>query len=67
MTAHETGDLHRSIWLWCVPLPLLIQLGARQLDSEGEFFSQWIESESGLIENATALLLIPLSMQAPNY
>ena len=59
MNAGKPRDLPRSIWLWCVPLPLLIHLGARQMDVRGDFFSVWIESESGLIENATALLLIP--------
>ena len=51
-------DLPRVAWLWCIPIPLLIQLGAWQLDNEGKFFSRWIESEAGLIENATAILLI---------
>jgi len=62
----ETGtcDLHRSIWLWCVPVPLLIQLGSFQLDKKGEFFAKWIESESGFIENATALILIPAAFFA---
>ena len=60
----ETHDLHRSIWLWCVPLPLLIHLGSWQLDTTGEFFPKWIESESGLIENATALVLIPAAIFA---
>ncbi len=64
MIARETADLHRSVWLWCIPLPLLIQLGARQLCPQGEFFSKWIESESGLIENLTAVLLIPATIFA---
>jgi len=64
MTAAETGDLHRSIWLWGIPLPLLIHLSARQLDRRGEFFARWIESESGVIENATALVLIPATILA---
>jgi len=64
MIAGKPEDLHRSIWLWCVPLPLLIQLGARQLDSQGDFFSKWIDSESGFIENATAVLLIPATIVA---
>ena len=59
MSEATTHDLHRSIWLWCVPLPLLIQLSAWQLDKHGDFFARWIESESGLVENATAILLIP--------
>jgi hypothetical protein len=62
--AAGTRDLHRSIWLWCIPLPLLIHLGTWQLDKTGEFFSTWIESESGLIENATALVLIPAAIFA---
>jgi len=64
MTETHTRDLHESIWLWCIPLPLLIHLGAWQLDYQGEFFAKWIESESGLIENTTALLLIPASIFA---
>ena len=64
MTQAEARDLHRAIWLWCVPLPLLIHLGAYQLDTGGEFFARWIESESGLIENATALVLIPATIFA---
>ena len=58
MTKVEMRDLPRAAWLWCIPIPLLIQLGAWQLDNEGKFFARWIESEAGLIENATAILLI---------
>ena len=64
MSETTTHDLHRSIWLWCVPVPLLIHLGAWQVDGRGEFFARWIESESGLIENATAILLIPATIFA---
>lgn len=64
MNGGDARDLHRSIWLWCVPLPLLIHLGARQLDTQGDFFAKWIESESGFIENATALILIPATIIA---
>ncbi len=64
MSEAATRDLHPSIWLWCVPLPLLIHLGAWQLDDHGDFFARWIESESGLIENATAILLIPATIFA---
>lgn len=64
MKTGETRDLHRAIWLWCVPLPLLIQLSARQFDTRGDVFARWIESESGLIENATALVLIPAAIFA---
>ena len=38
MSPSEARDLHPSIWLWCVPLPLLIQLGAKQIDKDGDFF-----------------------------
>lgn len=64
MSELRSNDLHRSIWLWCVPVPLLIHLGAWQLDRQGDFFAKWIESESGLIENTTALLLIPAAIFA---
>ena len=64
MKVDKPRDLHPSIWLWCVPLPLLLHLGIHQLDASGDYFSVWIESESGLIENATALLLIPATIFA---
>lgn len=59
MTDNTVRDLPRRVWLWFIPLPLIVQLGVHHLDSSGSFFSRWIESESGLIENATALLLVP--------
>jgi hypothetical protein len=64
MSVSDVRDLPRSIWLWCVPLPLLIHLSMRQLDTKGDIFAKWIESESGFIENATALLLIPATIFA---
>ncbi len=64
MVRSEPRDLHPLIWLWSLPLPLLIHLSARQLDPDNRFFSVWIESESGVIENATALLLLPATVLA---
>ncbi|MGR9089689.1 MAG: hypothetical protein ACU85U_03800 [Gammaproteobacteria bacterium] len=64
MGRSEVRDLHPLIWLWSIPVPLLIHLSARQLDPDNRFFSTWIESESGLIENATALLLLPATALA---
>ncbi len=58
MTKAKVHDVPKAVWLWCVPIPLLIQLGVWQVDNEGKFFSRWIESEAGLIENATAISLI---------
>lgn len=59
MVRSDPRDLHPLIWLWSIPLPFVIHLSTRQLDPGNRFFSVWIESESGLIENATALLLLP--------
>lgn len=59
MPRHKSDDLPKWIWLWCMPVPLIIHLAARYLDSDGEFFARMIESESGIIENGTALILIP--------
>jgi hypothetical protein len=59
MARVKAFDLPRWIYLWCIPLPLVIQLVAGVVDRHGEFFVRWIESESGLIENGTALLLFP--------
>lgn len=64
MVRSEPGDLHPVIWLWSIPLPLVIHLCARQLDPGDRFFSVWIESESGLIENTTVLLLLPATVLA---
>jgi len=64
MTRPDPRDLHPLIWLWSIPLPLVIHLSARQIDSDNRFFPTWIESESGLIENATALLLLPATVLA---
>jgi hypothetical protein len=59
MAKTAAGELPRVLWLWVMPLPIMIHLGARYLDPDDRFFSRWIESESGLIENATAILLLP--------
>ena len=64
MNRPDPRDLHPLIWLWSIPLPLVIHLSARQIDSDNRFFPTWIESESGLIENATALLLLPATVLA---
>lgn len=59
MTKTTDHDLPTVLWLWVMPLPIMIQLVAHQLDPDDRFFSRWIESESGIIENATAILLLP--------
>jgi hypothetical protein len=64
MNRPDPRDLHPLIWLWSIPLPLVIHLSARQIDSDNRFFPTWIESESGLIENATAVLLLPATVLA---
>ncbi len=64
MLRSDPRDLHPLIWLWSIPLPFVIHLSTRQLDPDKHFFSVWIESESGLIENATALLLLPATVLA---
>jgi len=64
MAGSNVRDLNPLIWLWSLPLPLLIHLTTRQLDPENRFFSTWIESESGFIENATTLLLLPATVFA---
>jgi hypothetical protein len=59
MILNRAAELPRYVWLWGLPLPFIVHLTANQLDSTGDFFVRWIESESGVIENGTALLLIP--------
>ncbi|MFT4580771.1 MAG: hypothetical protein ACI915_002098 [Gammaproteobacteria bacterium] len=58
-TSPSNADLPRALWLWALPVPLIAHLCARQFDPQDVIFSRWIESEAGLIENATALLLLP--------
>lgn len=62
MTRAEISDLNPAIWLWSIPLPLMIHVATRHIDPEDRFFSTWIESEAGFIENATTLLLIPATV-----
>jgi hypothetical protein len=50
--------------LWSIPLPLIAQLVGYQIDRDGGFYATWIESESGFIENGTALLLLPAGLFA---
>ncbi len=64
MSRTDVSGLHPLIWLWSIPVPLIVHLSARQLDPDNRYFSTWIESESGLIENATALLLLPATVLA---
>ena len=57
----ESGlrELPRLIWLWAIPLPIVVQLATHYFDTRDRYYSRWIESESGIIENATAILLLP--------
>lgn len=66
MHATERGRavLPRAAWLWLIPLPLLVHIGAAMFDPNGEFFTRWIESESGIIENGTAIALLPATVMA---
>ncbi|MFT4561645.1 MAG: hypothetical protein ACI9BW_001386 [Gammaproteobacteria bacterium] len=57
--ATSRSDLARGWWLWAIPVPLIIHICVRQFDSQDVIFSRWIESEAGIVENATALLLLP--------
>ena len=60
----ETRELPSLVWKWCLPIPLLVHLVAKQWDRDGTFFRRWIESESGFIENATVFALIPAAILA---
>lgn len=51
-----------SPWMWLLALPFVVHLSAGLLDSERVFFNRWIESELGLIENLTVLVLIPATI-----
>ena len=57
-------ELPRLIWLWAIPLPIVVQLATHYFDTGDRYYSRWIESESGIIENATARLLLPAAYYA---
>ncbi|MBL4666691.1 MAG: hypothetical protein JKY04_04885, partial [Sneathiella sp.] len=50
-------ELPKWLWLWCVPLVLIVQLSIRALFPE--FATNYLSGELGLIENATVVVLIP--------
>ncbi|MDA0820930.1 MAG: hypothetical protein O3C28_00720 [Proteobacteria bacterium] len=58
-TNQRSVELPRGLYLWAVPVPLVVHLCVRQFDSQDVLFSRWIESEAGFVENATVLLLLP--------
>jgi len=51
------GELPAWLWLWVPPL-MLVPIFASRLHGR-EFYVRWMESEQGLVENATALILVP--------
>ena len=60
----DTAGVPRAVWLWLMPVPIVAHIGARLVGGDGQFFARWIESESGIVENATALVLIPATVLA---
>lgn len=63
MTADNNNPAGRaSRWMWLLAIPFVVHLGAGLLDTERVFFNRWIESELGLIENLTVLVLIPATI-----
>lgn len=62
MDSDNHHDVAKLYALWLMPVPLVIHLLAKYLDTDGEIFHRWIESESGFIENGTVLLLIPAAI-----
>ena len=49
-------ELPRWLWLWFPPTLIVVQLAFHTLDRA--FYDRYIESEAGLVENATALLCL---------
>lgn len=62
MAERAAQDVSRLYSYWLIPVPIIIHLAVKMLDGEGTFFNRWIESEWGLIENGTVLLLIPAAV-----
>ncbi|MEM7469516.1 MAG: hypothetical protein AAF387_21920 [Pseudomonadota bacterium] len=60
----DTGRNHpkRLLSVWLLPLPFLVHLLVGFFDKERTFFDRWIESELGVIENLTVLVLIPATV-----
>jgi hypothetical protein len=56
--AARLNDLPRWLWLWFPPSLFILQL-AVLFGGEREFYLRWFESELGLVENGTALILVP--------
>ena len=59
MRDSPAAEIPTWIWLGLMPLPLIIHLASGYFFGDTVFFLRRIESESGVIENGTALLLIP--------
>lgn len=55
-------DVPRLFSYWLIPVPIIVHLAAKFLDTDGKIFHRWIESEWGFIENGTVLLLIPAAV-----
>lgn len=55
--APARDELPVWVWLWFPPLVLVLAALLRAID--GESYRQIMESEQGVVENATALLLLP--------
>jgi hypothetical protein len=51
------AELPQWLWLWFPPLILVLAAALRGYDDA--LYRAWIESEQGLVENLTALVLIP--------
>ena len=55
-------DVPKIIWFWLMCVPFIVHIGVGYFDSERTFFNRWIESELGIIENLTVLVLIPAAI-----
>lgn len=55
-------EIPKFVWVWLMCVPVIVHLGVGYLDKERSFFNRWIESELGIIENLTVLVLIPAAI-----
>lgn len=56
------SDVPKMVWLWLMCLPVIVHIGVGYFDRDRAFFDRWIESELGVIENLTVLVLIPAAI-----
>lgn len=58
LTSTEKKLITQGHLWWALSLFLIVPVATRLLNKDGIFFARWIESEHGLIENATVVALV---------